>query len=437
MTQHSSHAYPPLTVVSRKMGRPQQVRAACLDPEAGALLKVLGLAGRHQITPDNLRRKRLAWRVSAQALGRGGAVDRVETLLIPGPQAPIELRLYHPAANAAPAPAFLWFHGGGFLMGGLPTADTICRHLARSSGAVVIAARYRLAPEHDLYAGREDCMAVLEWVAREGRAHGIDATRLAVGGDSAGGNIAAAVAQRAAERDGLALRLQVLVYPATNLCDEFPSKSENARGYMLTSDGMDAISAMITREQPDLTDPWISPALRADLRGLPPTLILTAGFDPIRDDGLAYAEQLREAGVPVELLHYAGQFHGFLNFDGVLRSARDALDRIGASLRHALRKVPDGQAPKAVDRTVEIAVRPQQAPAAPRLRGMVIAGFMIGERLEGWRTDVVCRLLPGRGMLAGLVASPWLNPVTAGRAQVAKRFAAIEVRETYRASAAG
>lgn len=442
MTKSSSDRHSSRVAGSKevKSGRPRQARSERLDPEARTLLKMIGLAERKTITHASLRRKRLAWRLSAQALGRGADVARVESLQIPGPEAPIELRLYRPTANAELAPAFLWFHGGGFLMGGLSSADTICRHLASTSGAVVIAARYRLAPEHDLYAGREDCMAVLDWAAREGHAYGIDEMRLAVGGDSAGGNLAAAVAQRAVDRRGPALRLQALVYPATNLRDDFPSKSENARGYLLTSDGMDAIKAMITEAHPDLADPWISPGLRADLRDLPPTLMLTAGFDPIRDDGLAYAERLRDAGVPVELLHYAGQFHGFLNFDGVLRASRDALDRIGAALRHALQERPAGAAPALVDRTLELATRSEDAPAWPGPhvgQHMLIAGLMFGERLEGWRTDVARRILPYGSMFASWTASPWLNPVTACRAHVAEKFAAIEARETYRGSAAG
>lgn len=419
-------------------GSPQQTRAERLDPEAVALLKLLNLADRSRITHANLRRKRMAWRLSAKALGRGTTMVQVEALHIPGPEAPIELRLYYPAPQTAPAPAFLWFHGGGFLMGGLDSADAICRRLALTSGAVVVTARYRLAPEHDLYAGREDCMAVLDWVTREGHAHGIDAARLAVGGDSAGGNLAAALSQRAVERGGPPLRLQALVYPATNLREDFLSKSENACGYLLTSDGIDAIKSLITEERPDLADPWLSPGLRPDLKGLPPALILTAGFDPIRDDGLAYAERLREAGVPVELLHYAGQFHGFLNFDGVLRAARDALERIGAALQHALLETPAGTAPEMADRTLEIATRFRDAAAWPGLvagRNLLAAGFMLGERLEGWRTDVACRMLPSGSLWAGLAASPWLNPITACRAQMAHSFAAIEARETYGAAA--
>ncbi|WP_179404723.1 alpha/beta hydrolase [Burkholderia guangdongensis] len=413
------------------LGRPHNTRADRLDPEAATLLSMLNLADRGALSDKSLARHRLAWRLSALALGRADAVAQVETLTVPGPDAPLELRLYRPSASAEPAPAFLWFHGGGFLMGGIATADTLCRHIAKASGAIVVAARYRLAPEHDLYAGRADCLAALDWLVNEGHTVGIDATRIAIGGDSAGGNLAAAVAQRHTARGGPALRMQVLAYPATNLHDEFASMSENARGYMLTTERIDAILSLITREPADLTDPWISPAFSPALDGLPPALILTAGYDPIRDDGLAYVGKLRDAGVPVELLHYAGQFHGFLNFDGVLRTARDALDRIGAALRRALADTPTA----AVDRTVEIAACTRESVAFPTLRlgrEMLIAGLMVGERLESWRAAMMRRVLPGSGWAAALAGSLLLNPVTAYRAEIGQRYAAIGARETYR-----
>jgi acetyl esterase len=437
MTQRNSDMIPSRAAGQQGCGRPERPRAEQLDPEANALLKLLNLAVRKPIDGPSLRRHRLSWRISASALARAEAVARVETHHIPGPESGIELRLYRPALQAEPAPAFLWFHGGAFLMGGIATADTICRHLALASGAVVIAVRYRLAPEHDLYAGREDCLAAMEWIAREGGSLGIDTARLAVGGDSAGGNLAAAVAQRCAERGGPALRLQVLVYPATNLRDDFESKRENASGYMLTAEGIDAIEALLDQGKPDVADPWISPALKTQLRGLPPALILTAGFDPIRDDGLAYTGLLRKAGVPVELLHYAGQFHGFLNFDGVLRAARDALDRVGSSLRQALAPLED--APRAlVDRTLELAARSRAPLASPVLRAggsMLVASLMLGERLEGWRKTLTRSLLPDHAWTHALTTSALFNPVTSYRARLAERYAAIEARETYRRSA--
>ncbi|SAL60874.1 lipolytic protein [Caballeronia choica] len=432
-TSKDGHCNPAHTPGRSHRGRPKRLRADSLDPEAEALLKMLNLVKRNPVNHSNLRQHRLGWRLSALALGRADAVARVETLLIPGPYEPIRLKLYRPSVTAEAAPAFVWFHGGGFMMGGLATADAICRHIAVVSGVIVVAVRYRLAPEHDLYAGRADCMAAMDWIVSDGLAHGIDATRLAVGGDSAGGNLAAAVAQRHAEQAGTALRLQVLVYPATNLLDDFASKAENTSGYMLTSEGIDAIRALITRERTDLADPWISPALTRELSDLPPALVVTAGFDPIRDDGLAYAERLREAGVPVELLHYAGQFHGFLNFDGVLRAARDALDRIGSALRLNFGS-PVGEPPTLVDRTIELSARCGDEFALAELRmgrNLLIASLMLGERLESWRWTMIRRKRPDSGWITDLAAFPLLNPVTAYRELLGQHFAPIEASETY------
>lgn len=428
------HRHTTSATLSSGSGCPQLLRADELDPESRVLLKVMNLMQRKPLNEDNLARERSAWRLVTRVLGRAETVSRVEALRIPGPAGEIELRLYRPAGRGQqvqPLPAVLWIHGGGFLLGGLATADAICRHLAHSSGAVVVAVRYRLAPEHDLYAGREDCLAALNWMALEGQSVGIDTTQLAIAGDSAGGNLAAAVAQRYHEHGGTALRLQVLVYPATNLRDDFASRVENASGYMLTSKGIEAIQALIFKEGPDLSDPWISPAFRTDLRGLPPAVMVLAGFDPIRDDGLVYAQKLREAGVPVELLHYAGQFHGFLNFNGVLRAARDALDRVGNALRQALH-APAGQAPL-TDRTIELSVRTPNGAAWGGTcmgRDMMLLSLMLGERLESWRASSIRSVLPGLGAVASV--SPLLYPLTAWRALLGREWAPIDARETYR-----
>lgn len=414
-------------------GCPKRLRAASLDPEAEVLLNALNVMKRRPVNPLNLRQHRLAWRLSALALGRADAVTRVETRSIPGPEEPIRVKVYRPSLTAEAMPALLWFHGGGFMMGGLATADAICRHIAAASGVMVVAVRYRLAPEHDLYAGRTDCMAAMDWIAREGRSFGIDTTRLAVGGDSAGGNIAAVVAQRYVEQGGDALRLQVLAYPATNLLDDFASKAENAAGYVLTSEGIDAIRRLITQGRTDLADPSISPAFARELRDLPPALIVTAGFDPIRDDGLAYAGRLREAGVPVELLHYAGQFHGFLNFDGVLRAARDALERIGAALRLSLATAA-GEAAAPADRTLELSAQCRDDIAwagLPASRNLAIAWLMFGERLESWRWTMIRRSLPGFGWPLALNAFPLLNPVSVCRELLGQCFAPIQAIETW------
>ncbi|SMG59547.1 alpha/beta hydrolase [Paraburkholderia susongensis] len=418
----------------RDRGRPERLRAGTLDPEAEVLLTMLNFTKQKPVNRSNIRQHRLRWRLSALALGHADAVARVETLSIPGPHKPIRLKIYRPSVTAEAAPALLWFHGGGFVMGGLATADAICRHIAMASGVTVVAVRYRLAPEHDLYAGRADCMAAMDWIVLEGHSLGIDTTRLAVGGDSAGGNLAAAVAQRHTEQAGTALRLQVLVYPATNLRDDFASKAENASRYMLTSASIDAIRVLITQGRTDLADPWISPAFTHELHNLPPAVVVTAGFDPIRDDGLAYAGRLREAGVPVELLHYAGQFHGFLNFDGVLRAARDALERIGTTLRLNLVS-PAGEAPAPADRTIELSARCQHdfAWAGLRMgRNLLIGSLMLGEQLESWYWTTTRRAMADAGWTTGLPAFPLFNPVAAYREWLGQHFAPIEASETYR-----
>lgn len=329
-------------------GMPQRPRAARLDRDAHTFLRLFNVMTRRPVDAAELDDARRKWKIMAQALGRRLPVASVSPKTIDGPAGAIELRIFKPEASGKPLPALLWIHGGGFIVGGLETSDSICRSIARDAHCVVVAVRYRLSPEHDLQVGRDDCLTALRWLAQHGESVGIDPQRLAVGGDSAGGNISAALAQACRDGRGPALRLQVLVYPATDLEVEFLSLQENASGYLLTSDSIDWIKRTMDNKL-DLSDSWLSPARSASLRGLAPALIMTAGFDPIRDDGLHYADLLRAAGVPVELLHYAGQFHGFVNFDAVLGSARDALSRIASALKVAM-----GEG-VALDRTVEIA----------------------------------------------------------------------------------
>ncbi|HMN21536.1 MAG TPA: alpha/beta hydrolase [Ottowia sp.] len=453
MAQTASSSTPPPTQLrADEPGLPECRRADQVDLEAGALLRILSIPARGTLSMPEIRRQRRVWDLIARAGGRADPVAEVEDFYIPTESGRAEARVYRPTARRAePLPAFVWFHGGAFMIGGLTTADTICRHLARSSGAAVVSVRYRLAPENNLYAGRADCMAALRWLTRHGDRLGIDASRLAVGGDSAGGNLAAAVAQRCTQEEAIALRLQVLVYPATNLRDEFASKQENAEGYLLTAQVVDSVRDLLQELNTDVTDPWVSPALNPRLAGLPPALVLTAGFDPIRDDGLSYAQGLRRAGVPVQLLHYPGQFHGFVNFDGLLRMARDALDRIGEALRLALAPEPQ-DAP--ANRTLEISAasgapgphsQPTLTPASfsPRLGAKWVSGsLMLGERLESaraqWLRDAL-RRAPWLSMVAGAwamapEAMPWLNPVTSWRAQLAQRHAPICIRESFHRS---
>ena len=402
-------------------GLPMQRRAAALDPEAQALLRYIN-AFLPRLDPERprLAQMRRRWRLLARLLGRKVAVAKVDDRTIDGPNGPLKLRVITPGVatkDAKPRPVLLWFHGGGFVLGGVETADSICRNLAARSGAIVVTAQYRLAPEHALHAGRDDSLAVLDWTVAHADELGIDSTRIAVGGDSAGGNLAAVLAQRVAERGHPALALQLLVYPATNLRDEPASRTENAKGYLLTAESIHWFDRLIASKQAiDPADPLLSPALAADLSGLPPAMIVSAGYDPIRDDGLAYAAQLRAVGVPVQLLHYAGQFHGFINFDAVLHGARDALDRMGDALAATFAgcPLPDG--------TWEInAEGALPTWAGQRARDVFVGGLMWGEWLEQSRNTV----------FGGRLANPLFNPASVVRSQWAAAFARLHARQTW------
>jgi acetyl esterase len=415
----------PVEVPTRGVGMPQRIRADEPDRDARAFLRCFNPFVR-PVRHYSLRELRRRWHLLAVTLGEGKPVARVARVVIDGPAGPIELKIFHPEASGAAQPALLWCHGGGFLLGDTGSADAMCRSMARASGCVVVAPSYRLAPEHDLYAGREDVLAALQWIAQRGASIGVNPSRLAIGGDSAGGNIAAAVAQHCTQQGAPAVALQVLVYPATNLHSDYPSKAENARGYLLTAEVMDWMKARITGST-DLGDPWISPGRNAKLRGLPPALILTAGFDPVRDDGLDYAARLRAAGVPVELLHYTGQFHGFLNFDSVIRAGRDALQRIGGSLHRALR------AGQPLDRTLEIAdATPDTAVSVTEAVGeLASVTLVLWESVGRWSATLLGLLSPAAIASSRLLLRPWLVVGVWTRRRIGERLDRLAVRQTH------
>lgn len=406
------------------IGMPERLRAAALDPEAHALLRMINLAMPRSTRASSMDGMRRRWRWLALMLGQHVPMASVENRTIAGPGGPLRVRVYRPTAagGVGVRPGFLWLHGGGFVIGDLGTADSICRGIASRSGAIVVSLDYRLVPEYSLHAGRDDARAALDWMVAEAAALGVDPARLAVGGDSAGGNLAAVLAQDVAAHGGPSLRLQVLVYPATNLHDAFASTDENGRGHLLTVQSMAWIDALIGPGV-DRADPRISPALAPRLAGLPPALLISAGFDPIRDDGLAYAARLRRAGVPVQLLHYAGQFHGFVNFDASLHAARDALGRIGAAL-------VDAYAGTTPDRTCEIAADAASLPVNPILDA-TIAALMTAERWEQWRNGAVDRILGIEPARRPLLAHSWLNPVASTRRWWAEALAPMRVCETF------
>jgi acetyl esterase len=303
-----------------------------LDPQARAVLDELAQATLPDFTtlePAAVRRL-----YEAAFSGEGEPVAHVEDRSVPGPDGDIPVRVYRPDRSGL-LPALVYFHGGGWVLCSLDTHDNVCRALANRVGCVVVSVDYRLAPEYRHPAALEDCYAAARWVAERGAGLGIDAARVAVGGDSAGGNLSAVVALLARERGGPRLAAQLLVYPVTN--DDFDTLSykENAEGYLLTRDMMQWFFAHYLDDPVRSSEPRVSP-LRADrLDGLPPAHVITAEFDPLRDEGEAYAERLRQAGVPTTLVRYDGMFHGFFSMFEPLDKGRAAIDAAARVLREA------------------------------------------------------------------------------------------------------
>ncbi|MEC9203368.1 MAG: alpha/beta hydrolase [Actinomycetota bacterium] len=267
----------------------------------------------------------------------GEDVASVEDLEVPGPDGPLPVRVYRPDGAAVPAPVVVFFHGGGWVLGSIATHDATCRGLANRTGAVYVSVDYRLAPEHPYPAAPEDCYAATCWVADHAADLGVDPGRLAVAGDSAGGNLAAVVCQMARDRSGPAVAFQLLIYPVTDLdFDRWPSMEENADGPLLTREGMDWFARHYVGTLPFTGDPYAAPIRAADLSGLPQAHVATAGHDPLRDEGAGYAEALAAAGVTVGYDNFATMIHGFVGFADVVPAAGEARDRIAAALAAGL-----------------------------------------------------------------------------------------------------
>lgn len=241
-------------------------------------------------------------------------------------------RVYRPVATDDPLPLIAYFHGGGWVIMGIETHDNICRRIANVTGAVVVSIDYRLAPEHRFPAALDDCFAATQWLAVHGAEVGGDPGRLVVAGDSAGGNLAAAVALRA-RTAGPALRGQVLVYPACDAAGETESCRANGEGYLLTASAMAWFWGCYLGPDGDPADPFASPLRAADLAGLPPALVITAEYDPLRDEGEGYARRLGGFDVPVALHRFTGVIHGFLGMEAIVPEADAAVAEIGGFVR--------------------------------------------------------------------------------------------------------
>jgi acetyl esterase len=284
------------------------------------------------MTPDEAR----AMYRALSAMEQVEEVQRVDDRLVPSDAGDIPVRVYTPDAAVGHAHGVLvWYHGGGFVLGDLETADATCRALANRAGCVVVSVDYRLAPEHPAPAALDDCVAALIWTVENFELLGVDASKVAVGGDSAGGTLAALVCQRVRAEFGPDIDFQLLVYPVTDLTMSHPSIDENGEGYFLTKRTLEWFIASYLPEG-DPKDASVSPLYADDLSGMPPAMVITAELDPLRDEGEAYAARLRDAGVATEALRYEGQIHGFFAMATMLDDGKDALARAGAALRAAL-----------------------------------------------------------------------------------------------------
>ena len=258
---------------------------------------------------------------------------RVEDRKLPGSAGEIPIRVYAPAGAASPLPVAVWFHGGGFVIGSLESYDPLCRALAKQAGIVLVSVDYRLAPEHPHPAAVDDAFTALQWVAANAAVLGGDASRLAVAGDSAGGNLAAVCAILARDHGGPPLCRQVLIYPATAARPDSESHQAFAEGYLLTRRSILWFHEHHSGDKDFSGDFRFAPLIAPDVSGLAPALVIVAGFDPLRDEGIAYANRLKEAGNPVDLLSFDGMVHGFISLSGYVEGGKVAIAQVVKSLR--------------------------------------------------------------------------------------------------------
>jgi acetyl esterase len=310
-----------------------------LHPQAKALLRLIeekGVPATHTLTPAQARAFYRERRTFTQP--DAPEVASVQDLQATGPAGAIPVRSYRPAGSSAAAmlPVLVYYHGGGWVIGDLDTHDVLCRELANLSGCAVVSVDYRMGPEHRFPAAVDDAIAATRWVRAQAQALKVDASRLAVGGDSAGGNLAAVVALTARDAGDLPIAFQLLIYPATDQRRGAPSHATNGQGYLLTKENMDYFHGHYIPDARDDLDWRASPLLHANHAKLPPAFVLTAGYDPLRDEGLQYAQKLSEAGNRAALVNFERQIHGFILMGRVLDEANVAVQLCAAQLKQAL-----------------------------------------------------------------------------------------------------
>lgn len=307
-----------------------------LDPQAKAILDQLAAAEGPKLYDLSPAEAREMYNAMGQVFDAvdvpiGAVADR----LIPGPAADIPIRIYTPVATSGALPVLVYFHGGGWVIGNIATHDKLARTLANEGHCVVVSVDYRLAPEDPFPAAVDDCYAALEWVEKNASEIGGDANRIAVGGDSAGGNLAAVMALKARNDKGPEIGFQLLIYPVTDARMDTKSYQDFAEGYLLEKRSMEWFFDQYAPEGLDRAQRYLSPLRAQTLKNLPPAYIITAGHDVLRDEGKAYAEALKEAGGDVTYVNYEGMVHGFFNMQAVLDTAKTAIKDAARALEKA------------------------------------------------------------------------------------------------------
>jgi len=308
-----------------------------LDPQAKDFLDRLALAELPPIQEQTVAQARAQMDFSTRFLGELPRVAKVEDCHLPGPGGAIRGRIITPReAGPGPLPVVVFFHGGGWVLGNIESHESICRAIANASATIVVAVDYRLAPEHRFPAAAQDAYAATSWVAEHAGEFGGDPGRIAVAGDSAGGNLAAVACLLARDRNGPRIAFQVLIYPITDYNLQNESYSHFAEGFFLTRSEMAWYWEKYVPKRDDRTHPHAAPCRVDDLSGLPPALVVTAEFDVLRDEGETYARRLQSAGVPVRISRYDGMIHGFIRRYPFFERGKAAIVEIGREIKDAL-----------------------------------------------------------------------------------------------------
>jgi acetyl esterase len=330
----------PISWINILAGPSRTVDGRMLDGRTQWFLQLLARSGRKPLSQLRVEQAREEFDAFQTIMGGApAAVAEIVDRIVDTPQGRMRVRIYRPAASVARLlPAILYFHGGGWVIGSLEGYDLPCRFFCAGTGCAVVAIDYRLAPEHKFPAAVDDAAAAFHWLAANATSLGLDPARIVVAGDSAGGNLAAVVAQQMRGQPN-APCLQWLIYPATDLAGKTHSHESCGDGFLLTRADMEWFAGHYLADPADAADPRVSPLRAADLSGLPPALVFTAGFDPLRDEGQAYAERLAAAGVKTIHREFDSLIHGFIGMRGALQGAARAMDDMVSGLRHELARL--------------------------------------------------------------------------------------------------